>query len=110
MLATATSFLTNKTSASTPAPNPPGARPWAWRRCTCLPAYQIVRNTSAAATSMNTTCLVGETSSPNSFQPVGNFHSPSPNGSSMRWESDVSAKITAPMSGPWSVISEPGSP
>src|SRR5438094_526929 len=68
MLATATSFLTNKTSASTPAPNPPGARPWAWRRCTCRPAYQIVRNTSAAATSMNTTCLVGETSSPNSLR------------------------------------------
>src|SRR5436853_644160 len=100
MLAIATSLRTNSTTASTPAPKPCGALPSRWRRCTWRPAYQMVRNTSSAATIMNTTCLVGETSMPSRRQPVGRCHSPSPNGSSITWLSDVCSKIALPMSGP----------
>src|SRR2546422_8562783 len=59
MLAMATSLRTNSTIASTAAPNPEGAFPSRWRRATWRPPYQIVRNTSAAAMPMKTTCLVG---------------------------------------------------
>src|SRR2546430_11521905 len=71
MLAMATSLRTNSTIASTAAPNPEGAFPSRWRRATWRPPYQIVRNTSAAAMPMKTTCLVGETLTPKITQSVG---------------------------------------
>src|SRR6266853_108586 len=104
MFAMATSFRMNNTIASIAPPKPLGALPRRWRRSTCQPAYFMVTNTSSAATSMNTTCLVGETSRPNRRQLVGSCHSPNPNGSSTTWLSAVWRKIMAPISGSWPCI------
>src|SRR6266850_2976203 len=99
MLAMATSFRMNRTIASIAPPNPWGALPRRWRRATCQPAYFIVTTTSTAASSMNTTCLVGETSRPKRRQPVG--REISPHGASITWLSAVWRKIMAPISGSW---------
>src|SRR5437773_1438199 len=100
MFAMATSFRTNSTTASIAAPKPCGAFPSRCRRSIWRPAIRIVTNTRVAATTMKTTCLVGETSIPKRCQPVGRCHSPNPNGSSTTRLSDVCSKIALPMSGP----------
>src|SRR5438132_7015497 len=106
MLAMATSLRTNSTIASTAAPKPCGAFPSRWRRATWRPPYQIVRNTSAAAMPMKTTCLVGETFTPKITQSVGRCVS-RPNGHSITWLSEVCSKMALPISGPWIISGIP---
>src|SRR5207245_412815 len=86
--------------ASSAAPKASGTCPSRRRRSSWRPAIRTVTNTRIAATTMNTTCLVGETSIPKRCQPVGRCHSPNPNGSSTTRLSDVCSKIALPMSGP----------
>src|SRR6266496_4589379 len=62
MFAMATSLRTNSTSASIAAPKPLGPFPSRWRRSICRPPHHIVTNTRNAASAMNTTCFVGDTS------------------------------------------------
>src|SRR6266576_2717749 len=70
MLARATSFRMNSTIASIAPPKPWGALPSRWRFVTCQPAYCMVTITRNAASSMNTTCLVGDTSSAAAIRPT----------------------------------------